>query len=64
MLKKINNYYVIVFPLIAKQIVSVRNKKWYRDYCDPDYIELVKVNNIARGILDTNVIVKYWWNIG
>lgn len=64
LLDKMSNYYVLVFPLTAKQVVSVRNKNWCREYCDPDYNELVKVSNIAREILDTNVIVKYWWNIG
>ncbi|MEM1675165.1 MAG: anaerobic ribonucleoside-triphosphate reductase activating protein [Desulfurococcaceae archaeon] len=63
-LSKMKNYYVIVFPLIGKPIVSVRDEEWCSKYCYPSREEVFEISRIVKELLDTNVIVKYRWNIG
>jgi len=63
-ISKMRSVYCLVFPLVGKPIVDVRNPEWCREFCYPSLDELSAVKRSVEEILGVKAYMKHWWSVG
>lgn len=63
-LRKHNNYYIIIQPLLGPPITNPRSLEWCRSFCDPNKETLYIFKEILENMGEQKIIVRETLNFG